>query len=145
MGAPNFDPAYSRTLEKSEQLQFSARTELVEGTYMEAEEVSYPSYEGVILLTNERVLFATWNEKQQRYEPSIWMGYDDIVLTKMHDNNLMQYIAIIANDGSKFTFMLNQNSVEPANAILLEHIQKFHKTPMPASQMPESHMPAGEM
>ena len=127
IGAPNFDPTYSLTLEKNEQLLFSSWTELVDGTYMEGEEKSYPSYEGVLLLTNERMLFARWNEKQQRYEPSIWTGYPYIAQVKMHNNILMQYIAIVATDGSKFTYMLGEKSVDPAYAILMDHIQESHK------------------
>ena len=132
IGTPNFDPTYSHTLEKNEQLMFSAQTELVNGTFMEGEQESYPSYDGVMLLTNERILFVLWNEKQQRYEPSIWTGYPYIAQVKMHNNILLQYIAIVATDGSKFTYMLDKQSVDPAFVILMEHIQKNHKVPMPA-------------
>jgi hypothetical protein len=131
IGTPNFDPTYSRTLEENEQLLFSAQTELVDGTYMEGEEKSYPSYDGVLLLTNKRMLFALWNENQQRYEPSIWTGYPYIAQVKMHNNILLQYIAIVATDGSKFTYMLAKKSVDSAYAILMEQIQKNHKVPMP--------------
>jgi hypothetical protein len=132
IGAPNFDPAYRHTLEKNEQLLFSAKTELENGTFMEAEETSIPSYDGVLLLTNERMLFAIWNEQQQRYEPSLWTGYPDIAKVKMHNTILMQYIAIIATDGSKFTYMLDKHNVDQAYAILMEHIQKNHLVPAPA-------------
>ena len=132
IGTPNFDPTYSRTLEKNEQLLFSAPTELMMGTYMEGEEELFPLNRGVLLLTNERMLFAAWNEKQQRYEPSIWTGYPYIAQVKMHNNLLLQYIAIVAADGSKFTYMLGMKSVDPAYAILIEQIQNSHKTPMPA-------------
>jgi hypothetical protein len=134
IGAPGFDPAYSRTLEKNEQLLFSSRTELVKGTYMQEEEELFPSYDGVLLLTNERMLFAIWNEQQQRYEPVVWTGYPYIAQVKKHNNVLLQYIAIIATDGSKFTYMLGESSVDPAYGILMEHIQKTHKAPMPAGQ-----------
>lgn len=132
VGTPNFDPTYSLTLEKNEQLLFSGWTELVNGTYMEGEEESHPSYLGVILLTNERMLFVQWNEKQQRYEPLIWTGYPYIAEVKMHNNILLQYIAMVATDGSKFTYMLDKKSVDSAYAILIEQIQKSHKVPMPA-------------
>jgi hypothetical protein len=132
VGAPDFDPTYSRTLEDNEQLLFSARTELVNGTYMEEEEELFPSYDGMLLLTNERILFARWNGQQQRYEPSIWTGYPYIAQVKKHNNILLQYIAIMATDGSKFTYMLDKNSVDPAYDILLKLIQQNHKTPMPA-------------
>ena len=132
IGTPDFDPTYSRTLEKNEQLLFSAPAELVNGTYMEGEEESYPSYRGMLLLTNERMLFVLWNEKQQRYEPLIWTGYTYIAQVKMHNNILLQYIAIVATDGSKITYMLDKTSVDPAYAILMEQIQNSHKTPMPA-------------
>jgi hypothetical protein len=133
IGAPDFDSSYSRTLEKNEQLLFSSWTELVDGTYMEAEQEARASYEGVMLLTNERILFAQWNEKQQRYEATVWASYPDIAQTKMHNNILMQYIALRAKDDTKFTFMLDKKSVESAYAILMEQIRKSHKTPMPAS------------
>ncbi len=132
IGTPDFDPAYSRTLEKSEQLLFSAKTELENGTFMEGEEASIPSFDGVLLLTNERMLFALWNEQQQRYEPSLWTGYPYIAQVKMHNNILMQYIAIIATDGSKFTYMLDKQNVDQAYAILMEQIQKNHAAPVPA-------------
>jgi hypothetical protein len=132
IGTPGFDPAYSRTLEKNEQLLFSVQAEFVTGTYMEGEEESYPLYDGVLLLTSERMLFAQWNEQQQRYEPSIWTGYPYIAEVKMHNNILLQYIAIVATDGSKFTYMLGRKSVDSAYAILMENIQKSHKVPMPA-------------
>jgi hypothetical protein len=132
IGTHEFDPTYSLTLEKNEQLLFSAWTELVDGTFMEGEEESHPSSEGVLLLTKERILFAIWNDKQQRYEPSLWADYTDIAQIKMHNNILLQYIAIVATDGSKFTFMLGTKSVDPAYAILMEHIQDGHKVPMPA-------------
>lgn len=121
IGAPDFDPTYSRTLEKNEQLLFSSWTELVDGTFMEGELEAYPSYEGVLLLTDKRMLFAVWNKKQQRYEPALWTGYPNIVQLKMHNNNLLQYIAVIADDGSKFSFMLGKQSVDPAYAIVMEH------------------------
>jgi hypothetical protein len=121
IGAPDFDPTYSRTLEKNEQLLFSSWTELVDGTFMEGELEAYPSYEGVLLLTDKRMLFAVWNKKQQRYEPALWTGYPNIVQLKMHNNNLLQYIAVVADDGSKFSFMLGKQSVDPAYAIVMEH------------------------
>ena len=122
MGTSNFDPTYSRTLEKDEQLLFSSWTELIDGTFMEGELVAYPSYEGALLLTDKRVLFAVWNKRQQRYEPALWTGYQDIVQLKMHNNNLLQYIAIVAADGSKFSFMLGKQSVDPAYSILMKQI-----------------------
>lgn len=122
IGTPDFDPAYSRTLEKNEQLLFSSWAELVDGTFMEGELEAYSSYEGVLLLTDKRVLFAVWNKRQQRYEPALWSGYTGIAQLKMHNTNLMQYIAIVATDGSKFSFMLGKQSVDSAYAILMEHI-----------------------
>jgi hypothetical protein len=122
IGAPDFDPTYSRTLENDEQLLFSSWAELVDGTFMEGEMAQYPSYEGVLLLTDKRVLFAEWNAKQQRYVPALWTGYSGIAQLKMHNNILMQYIAIVAEDGSKFSFMLGRQSVDSAYAVLLEHI-----------------------
>jgi hypothetical protein len=133
LGAPDFDPTFKRTLEKNEQLVFSSWTELVDGTYMEGEQEDRKSYEGVMLLTNERIMFGQWNVKQQRYEPAVWTAYADIAKTKMHNNILMQYIAIVTTDGTKFTFMLDPKSVEAANAILLEKINKAHDNPMPPS------------
>jgi hypothetical protein len=121
IGTANFDPTYSRTLEKNEQLLFSSWTELIDGTFMEGELVAYPSYEGVLLLTDKRVLFAVWNKKQQRYEPALWAVYSSIVQYKMHNNNLLQYIAIAAADGSKFSFMLGRQSVDSAYAVLMKH------------------------
>jgi hypothetical protein len=132
IGAPDFDPTYSLTLEKNEQLLFSAQVEFVNGTYMEGEMEIYPSYGGVLLLTSERMLFAQWNEKQQRYEPFIWTGYSYIDQVKMHNNNLMQYIAVALTDGSKYTYMLGTESVERAYAILMENIRKNHMIPIPA-------------
>jgi hypothetical protein len=99
---------------------------------MEGEEEPHLSFDGVLLLTNERMLFVQWNEQQQRYEPSVWTGYPYIAQVKMHNNILLQYIAIIATDGSKFTYMLGKKSVDSAYAILMENIQKNHKVPMPA-------------
>jgi hypothetical protein len=122
IGTPDFDPTYSRTLDDDEQLLFSSPTELVDGTFMEGEMAGYASYEGVLLLTDKRVLFAEWNKKQQRYEPALWTGYANIAQLKMHNNILMQYIAIVATDGSKFSFMLGKQSVDPAYAILMKHI-----------------------
>jgi hypothetical protein len=122
MGTSNFDPTYSRTLEKNEQLLFSSWTELIDGTFMQGELAAYPSYEGVLLLTDKRVLFAVWNKRQQRYEPALWTSYTDIMQLKMHNNILLQYIAIVAADGSKFSFMLGKQSVDPAYSILMQHI-----------------------
>lgn len=129
IGTPHFDPTYSSTLEKEEQLLFSTLTELVVGTYMEAEIKSYPSYRGVLLLTSKRMLFAQWNEKQKRYEPLIWTAYSDIAQVKWFNNILLQYIAIIATDGSKFTYMLDRKDVDPAYAVLRGQIQKGHQVP----------------
>ena len=122
IGTPDFDPTYSRTLDANEQLLFSSWTELIDGTFMNGELEAYPSYEGVLLLTDKRVLFAVWNKKQQRYEPALWTGYPDIMQLKMHNNNLLQYIAIVVADGSKFSFMLGKQSVDSAYGVLMEHI-----------------------
>jgi hypothetical protein len=126
VGTPNFDPTFNRTLEGNEQLLFSAQTELADGTFMEGEEVPYTSFDGVLMLTNERMLFALWNGKQQRYEPSIWTGYAHITQVKMHNNILLQYIAIVVADGNKYTYILGKKSVDSAYAILMENIQKKH-------------------
>ena len=131
--APDFDPTFSRTLEKSELLLFSNWTEFVDGTFMEAEEEPYSSYEGVMLLTNDRMMFALWNEDQQRYVPSIWTAYPFIAQVKMHNNILLQYIAIVATDGKKYTFMLGPKSVEKAYVVLMEQIKDNHNTLMPGS------------
>lgn len=133
IGTPDFDPAYSRTLEKNEQLLFSAQTEFVDGTFMEGEEKSYRSYMGVLLLTNERMMFARWNEQQQRYEPAFWTDYPLISQVKMHNNLLLQYIAIITSDGRKFTYRLDKKSTDPAYAILMEQIRYHHQITMPAA------------
>ena len=77
-------------------------------------------------------MFALWNEKQQRYEPSIWTDYPHIAQVKMHNNILLQYIAIVATDGSKFTYMLGKKSVDSAYAVLIEQIQKNHNELKPA-------------
>ena len=122
IGTPDFDPTYGRTLEKNEQLLFSSWAELVDGTFMEGEMAAHPSYEGVLLLTDKRVLFAVWNDKQQRYRPALWTDYSGIAQLKMHNNNLLQYIAIVAADGSKFSFMLGKQTVDAAYAVLMEHI-----------------------
>ena len=122
IGTANFDPTYSRTLENNEQLLFSSWAELIDGTFMNGELEAYPSYEGVLLLTDKRVLFAVWNRKQERYEPALWTGYSNIMQLKMHNNNLLQYIAIVAEDGSKFSFMLGKQSVDSAYDVLMEHI-----------------------
>jgi hypothetical protein len=99
---------------------------------MEEEHELFQSYRGVLLLTSERMLFAQWNEQQRRYKPVVWTGYPDIAKVKKHNNILLQYIAIIATDGSKFTYMLGTNNVDAAYGILMEQIQKVHKAPMPA-------------
>jgi len=130
IGTADFDPSFSRTLEKNEKLLFSTNTNLVDGTYMEGEEEAYPFFSGVLLLTEERMLFAKWNGKQQRYEPSFWTGYAHIAQVKMHNNILLQYIAIIAKDGKKFTYMLNRESVDRAYAVLLERIGDNHEIPV---------------
>jgi hypothetical protein len=132
IGTPDFDPTYKRTLENNEKLLFSSWAELVDGTYMDGEQEDRKSYEGVMLLTNERILFGQWNVKQQRYEPAVWTDYANITQTKMHNNILMQYIAIVTTDGTKFTFMLNPKSVESGFPILMEQIGKAQKVPVPA-------------
>jgi hypothetical protein len=132
IGTPDFDPGYTRTLQKNERLLFSSRAELLKGTYMEEEHELFQSYRGVLLLTNERMLFARWSEPQRRYEPVVWTAYPDIAKVKKHNNILLQYIAIIATNGSKFTCMLGTNTVDEAYGILMEQIQKIHNAPMPA-------------
>lgn len=129
IGAPDFDPTFSRTLEKNEKLLFSAQTDLVAGTYMEKEEKLLPMKGGMLLLTDRRMMFASWNGNQKRYEPEIWTDYPFISRVKMHNNVLLKYIAIIATDGSKFTYMLNSKTIEQANSILMEQIQKGHQNP----------------
>lgn len=131
IGTPDFDPTYKRTLEKNEQLLYSSWTDLVDETYMEGEQENRVSYEGAMLLTSDRIMFAQWNEKKQRYIPAVWTGYADIARTKMHNNILMQYIAIMTTDGTKFTFMLGKKSVEAAYPILLEKIKENNKNPVP--------------
>jgi len=129
VGSPDFDPTYSRTLEKNEQLMFAAQTELIDGTYMEGEEEAFPSYNGMMLLTSQRILFVRWNGIQLRYEPLIWAGYADIAQVKMHNNILLQYISYVATDGHKYTYMLGKNNVDQAYAILMACIQARHKIP----------------
>jgi hypothetical protein len=134
IGTSDFDPTYSQTLEKNEQLLYSAPTELVDGTFMEGEQEDRKSYIGVLLLTNERIMFARWNDNQQRYEPSIWTGYSYIAQVKMHNNILLQYIALALTDGSKYTYLLGKHSVDPANTILMENIKKNQKISTPAGK-----------
>ncbi|MDH4283704.1 MAG: hypothetical protein OEV35_00140 [Gallionellaceae bacterium] len=133
IGTQNFDPTFSRTLEKNEQLLFSAQTDLVAGTFMEREEKLLPMKSGMLLLTSRRMMFAFWNESQKRYEPEIWTDYPAIARVKMHNNVLLKYVAIITTDGSKFTYMLNSKTVEQANSVLTEQIQKAHKARTSAS------------
>jgi len=132
VGGADFDSSYGHVLESNEQLLFSARTELVSGTYMEEEEELFPSYDGVLLLTSERMLFVRWNEQQRLYEPAVWTSYPYIAQLKKHNNTLLQYVAIIATDGSKFTYMLGKDNVDRAYAILLERIRKNHHAPGPS-------------
>jgi len=134
IGTADFDPTYSRTLEKNEQLLFSSISGLMIGTYMEGEEELFPVYRGVLLLTSERLLFAIWNEKQHRYEPAIWTGYSQISKVKKHNNILLNYIAIVATDGSKFTYLPDKKNTDRANEILLERIRLKHNVPMQGDQ-----------
>jgi hypothetical protein len=130
VGTQNFDSSFSRTLQYNEKLLFSTSAVLVNGTYMEGEEELYPSYKGMLLLTSERMLFAVWDEHQQRYDPSIWTSYPYIARVKMHNNILLQYIAIVATDGSKYTYMLDKSVVDQAYDILMENIAKYHVVPV---------------
>lgn len=122
IGTPNFDPSYRRTLEQGESLVFSASSVLVAGTYMEGEVASYPSYQGVLLLTDRRLLFAQWNGQQRRYEPLIWTDYADFTRVKRHNTALLRYVAMTATDGNKFAYMLSKDDVEPAYETLLARI-----------------------
>lgn len=131
-GSVDFDPSYKLTIEKNEQLLFSSTTELVDGTYMEEEMQSHPLYEGMLLLTNERMMFALWNEKESRYEPSVWAGYAHITQVKKHNNILLQYIAITVTDGSKYTYLLGTKTVDQAYDILMDRIRKNHNELIPA-------------
>lgn len=131
IGTPHFDPSYRQTLEQGELLLFSSPSELIAGTYMEGEMETYPSYDGVLLLTDQRLLFARWNETQKRYEPLIWTGYGHIAQVKKHNNTLLHYIAMIATDGSKFTYIPGRKNVDQAYQVLLERIQQTHQTGLP--------------
>lgn len=122
MGTPTFDPSYRRTLEQGEVLLFSASAVLVAGTYMEGEVASYPSYQGALLLTDRRLLFAQWDGKQKRYEPLIWTAYADFARVKRHNTALLRYVAMTATDGNKFAYMLSKDDVEPAYETLLARI-----------------------
>lgn len=128
IGTPRFDPHYRQTLEQGEVMLFSAQSELIAGTYMEGEMETYPSYNGVLLLTDQRLLFGIWNETQKRYEPLIWTTYSHIAQVKKQNNTLLQYIAMIATDDSKFTYMLSRKNVDQAHRVLLDQIRISHPT-----------------
>ncbi len=135
MGTSNFDPTYSRTLDKGETLRYSTMAEVIIGSYMEGEEEPHPSTMGVLLLTNERMMFAKWNGKEQRYEPVVWTDYPHIAQVKKHNNILLKYIAIVATDGSKFTYLLGSKSVEQAYDSLMESIRQNHRPPVEGEQI----------
>jgi len=124
------DGNVSRALETGEKLLFSTATELVIGKYMESEFELYPTYRGTLLITSERLLFVRWNEAQRAYEPLFWTLYPDMTLVKMEHNILLPFIALTAKDGTKFTYLMDKNSVQAAYQRLLEQIQPHHPVPM---------------
>ena len=77
-GTENFDHTFSRTIEPEELLEHYTRCNVYAGTYMEGEMASVPVFEGMLVVTDHRLIFTQWDKSEQRYKPLIWIQYKDI-------------------------------------------------------------------
>lgn len=125
--SPNFDAAFSRTLEAEEQLIYFAKCDANADTYMENEIVSTLVYTGVLLLSNKRLIFTQWSKKEQRYIPLAWIQYADIKNLKKKNTPLIQYVAVRGVDESKNAYFMTEQDVDQVYEILRDQIKKSYK------------------
>ena len=111
-GTENFDHTFSRTIEPEELLEHYTRCNVYAGTYMEGEMASVPVFEGMLVVTDHRLIFTQWDKSEQRYKPLIWIQYKDIKKAKKQNDSLLQYVAIVGPDNSKNTYHIPGQDVE---------------------------------
>ncbi len=126
-GSTHFDESFSKSLDPVETLLHFANCNLTAGTYMEGEMTLYSTYEGVLLITDHRVMFTQWNEAEEYYEPLIWILYPDIARIKKHNDILLRYIAIEGPEKSKNTYNLSEADVKKIYKIIMKYIANNHQ------------------
>jgi len=73
---------------------------------------SIPVHEGVLVMTDHRLIFSQWNDMEQRYQPLIWILYKDIKKIKKQNDSLLKFVAIEGPGGSKNSYHMPGNDVD---------------------------------
>jgi len=118
IGSEGFNPEFPQSVKSGEEILFYGRSEFLKGTFAEDELARQRATEGVLVLTDKRIIFARWNDTIERYKTSYWQHYFDSWKLKKHNSALLQYVAITNRNGSKNTFFLTRENIEKAYAII---------------------------
>ncbi len=124
VGAPGFDEEFSRTIVPGEQLEHYAPCNLYAGTYMDGKPYTVPVYDGVLVVTDQRIIFTQWDESEKYYKPLIWIKYGDIRRVKKQHDSLLRYVAVEGHDMSKNAYHMMGPSVD----LVYEKIRESIKT-----------------
>ena len=108
-----FDNRFAGVVSNAENIVLYSATEVRVGTYMEAEIKMVDSYQGVMVLTNYAVRFLYWDAESTDYRVMIEVLYQDLRQLKYGFNTLIpSFVAIRANNGESFAFMLDDGVVK---------------------------------
>ncbi len=112
INSPEFDNRFDGVISKSENIFLYRSAEIRIGTYMEDEIKRVDSYRGVMVLTNYAIRFLYWDAEEKDYRVQIDLPYQDLKQAKYGFNTLIpSYVAVRANNGETFAFMLDDEVV----------------------------------
>ncbi|MCF6217484.1 MAG: hypothetical protein L3J62_01065 [Gammaproteobacteria bacterium] len=112
VGAPGFDDEFSRTIAPGEQLEHYAPCYLYAGTYMDGKPFTVPVYEGVLVMTDQRIIFTQWDASEKYYKPRVWIKLSDIRRVKKQHDSLLRYVAVEGRDMSRNAYHMMGPSVD---------------------------------
>lgn len=120
INTPHFDSRFTSVISEQENILLYSACELRAGTYMEGEIKMVPSYQGLMLLTNEFIRFLSWDAKAEVYRIEMELPYHQLLQSKYEFNTLISsFVAIRARNGEAYAFMIADEMVKITYRFLL--------------------------
>lgn len=115
-----FDNRFTGVISQAENILLYSPAEIRIGTYMEGEIKIVEANRGVMVVTNHAIRFLYWDTVTKDYRIQIDLPFNDLKQAKYGFNTLIpSFVAVRANNGESFTFMLDDKLVKLTYRFLL--------------------------
>jgi len=112
INSPGFDNRFTGVISNAENIFLYTAAEVQIDNYMDDQIKLVDSYRGVMVLSSHAIRFLSWDVKEKAYRVQIDLPYRDLNQAKYGFNSLIpSYVAVRANNGEAFAFMIKDREV----------------------------------